>query len=228
MIDPLTGQPDLAATVTLDTAVPFIADMDHDGVADTPIQGVQALGSQFRVNTDTTNPQSFPSVGMDSVGDFTIAWQSEGQGLSFFNTISAQRYDHTGKPLGGEFVVNTPDNTTDSLFPYVAMSGDGLIAVTWTNTGDPNWLMARSLRRVGLGQGLRCPGQRAARGNLGVGGGGDSTATFDSGDNLAIAWDVITTRTTRPHHRRLLRPGVRFQCRPRVQRRGHPAHVPGQ
>ena len=98
VIDPATNLPDLAATVTISTAVPFIADMDDDGVADTPIQGVRALGGQFQVNTLTANAQSEPSVGMDSVGNFTIVWASKGQNLSYFNSIEGQRFDSVRQP----------------------------------------------------------------------------------------------------------------------------------
>jgi hypothetical protein len=35
-----------------------------------------AQGSEFRVNTYTTNPQTNPSVGLDADGDFVIAWTS--------------------------------------------------------------------------------------------------------------------------------------------------------
>ena len=48
--------------------------MNHDGIPDTYIQSVRPLGSEFLVNTITTNPQALPSIGMDSNGDFTIAW----------------------------------------------------------------------------------------------------------------------------------------------------------
>ena len=181
----------------------FYADMNHDGqidASDPLIEGVRPLGSQFQVNTMTANPQTLPSVGMDNAGNFTIAWQSIGQGLSFFNTISAQRYDHYGNPIGTEFIVNTPDNTTDSLYPYVAMSGDGVIAVTWTNTSDPSWLLngsytAAVLAKVYDAHGNALPTFDPAgvqlSPTLSVGGGGLSTATFDSGDNLAIAWEVV-------------------------------------
>ena len=102
---------------------------------------------------------------MDENGDFTIAWQSEGQGLSFFNIIEAQRFDRNGNPLGNEFMVNMTDNTTINFDPYVAMADDGTIAITWTNTSDPNYINGRTpvvrnvraqvLQRPGHGGGER-------------------------------------------------------------------------
>ena len=130
------------ATVTFSSNnISFEADMNHDGMPDTYIQSVRPLGSEFRVNTPTTNPQTNPSVGMDYDGNFTIAWQSEGQNLSFFNIIEAQRYDRDGNPIGNEFMVNTADNTSINYSPYVEMSHDGIIAIGWDNTNDPNYYL---------------------------------------------------------------------------------------
>ena len=41
------------------------------------------VGAQFQVNTYTTSNQSWPSVAMDQVGDFVVAWQSNGQDGSY-------------------------------------------------------------------------------------------------------------------------------------------------
>ena len=127
----------MAVATQSPTVAGFVTDMNHDGAVDTYLQGVRPLGSQFRVNTFTVNAQTVPSVGMDPDGDFTIAWQSEGQGLSYFNTIQAQRYDRNGNPLGGEFMVDTFDTTDIDFAPYVAMSHDGVIAIAWTQTSNP-------------------------------------------------------------------------------------------
>ena len=171
----------------------FVADMNHDGTIDNSdnlIQNVRSMGDQFQVNSITTNAQAWASVGMDTAGNFTIAWQSTAQGLSFFNTISAQRFDHAGNRLGNEFTVNAPDNTTVSLWPYVAMSDDGLVAVTWTNTSDVNYLYNQGYVAAVLAQVYDPQGTALANGSLSVGGGGYSTAGFDLAGNLAIAWEV--------------------------------------
>src|SRR5438270_2057848 len=39
---------------------------------------VVPLGSEFQVNTYTTNDQSFPSVAMNQAGDFAVAWSGDG------------------------------------------------------------------------------------------------------------------------------------------------------
>jgi hypothetical protein len=49
------------------------------------------LGSEFRVNTFTTDAEVFPAVAADSAGNFVVVWESQAQeGVSF--GIYGQRY----------------------------------------------------------------------------------------------------------------------------------------
>jgi hypothetical protein len=89
----------------------------------------EAQGSEFQVNTYTTNSQSNPSVAMDSDGDFVVTWRSYGQDGSGFG-IYGQRYNAMGVAQGSEFKVNTYI-TNDQNFPSVAMDSDGDFVVTW-------------------------------------------------------------------------------------------------
>ena len=68
-----------------------------------------AVGSEFQVNTYTTGNQNFPSVAVDSDGDFVVVWQSYGSvgGDSSYGSIQGRRYDASGNPVGSEFQVNT-------------------------------------------------------------------------------------------------------------------------
>jgi len=91
------------------------------------------VGSEFQVNTYTTNSQSFPSVAMDSDGDFVITWKSDGQDGSGYG-IYAQRYDKNGTPIGSEFQVNTY-TTNNQENPSVAMDYDGDFVITWDGYG---------------------------------------------------------------------------------------------
>ncbi|MCH9674709.1 MAG: DUF4347 domain-containing protein, partial [Gammaproteobacteria bacterium] len=83
----------------------------------------------FRVNTTLAN-DSEPDVAMDAAGNFTIVWQSvdtSGEG------IRGQRYDASGVPQGGEFVVNTT-TAGEQDDPALAMAGDGRFVVIWEST----------------------------------------------------------------------------------------------
>ena len=150
-----TATSTMAATVTVSNNVPFLSDMPTSiapttgGIIHTrdnayqqvPIQCVVPLGGQFQVNTTTANDQTMPSVAMDGSGNFTIAWESQGQPLSFFNNIEAQRYDRDGNRVGNEFMVNSVDLTTTDFDPYVGMANDGTFAITWSDTADPNYIV---------------------------------------------------------------------------------------
>ena len=60
------------------------------------------LGSEFRVNSYTTEQQRFPSLAVGGTGDFVVVWD----GL-FETDVFGQRFASSGSPLGSEFRVNT-------------------------------------------------------------------------------------------------------------------------
>ena len=93
-----------------------------------------AQGGEFRVNTFTDNFQYEPTIGIDSDGDFAIAWTSGGQDGSGYG-IYAQRYNSAGSPQGGEFQVNTATNDNQSA-PSLGMSANGNFVVSWTSNGQ--------------------------------------------------------------------------------------------
>jgi len=70
-------------------------------------QGI-AVGSEFLVNTNTTNRQTSSSIAIDAEGDFVIVWQSTNQDGDNYG-IYAQRYDEstdTANPIVTEFLVD--------------------------------------------------------------------------------------------------------------------------
>jgi hypothetical protein len=89
----------------------------------------QTLGSEFQVNTYTTNSQIRPSVAMDAAGNFVVAWASYDQDGSD-SGVFAQLFDAAGVPRGAEFRVNTYTTGRQS-FPSVAMDASGNFMVTW-------------------------------------------------------------------------------------------------
>jgi large repetitive protein len=91
------------------------------------------LGSEFRVNTFTSDDQLMPSVSMaDDTGEFVITWSSYQQSGDFQYGVYGQRYSAAGAAVDGEFRVNT---TTfgNQQFSSVAMDADGDFVVTWTS-----------------------------------------------------------------------------------------------
>ena len=92
-----------------------------------------AQGSEFQVNTYTTGHQDSPSVGMDSAGDFVIAWSSYGDGGGY--GVYAQRYNTTGAAQGSQFQVNTY-TTGNQGQPAVAMDLAGAFVIVWTSASE--------------------------------------------------------------------------------------------
>ncbi len=90
-----------------------------------------ALGTEFRVNTYTTNIQGVPTVAMDADGDFVIAWSSKGQDGSYEGAY-AQRFNAAGVPQGGEFQVNTY-TTSNQFCDSIAMDANGDFVITWSS-----------------------------------------------------------------------------------------------
>ena len=95
------------------------------------------VGSQFQVNTYTTNNQSFASVAIGPNGGFVVVWLSGGSfGTdSSGSSVQGQRFTFDGVPVGSQFQVNsyTTGNVTD---PDVAITGDGDFVVVWSSIGS--------------------------------------------------------------------------------------------
>ena len=150
--------------------------------------GGAPLGSEFRVNTYTTDMQRNPVVASDSAGNFVVAWASNNQDGNGYG-IFAQRFASTGVPLGTEFRVNT-STTSQQRFAAVASSPAGTFVVAWD-----------SLFQDGAGYGIF--GQRYATTGVPLGGefrvntyttahqSGPSVAA-DSGGNFVVTWNSYT------------------------------------
>ena len=91
------------------------------------------VGSEFQINTFTTNSQSNSSVAALADGGFVVTWSSSEQDSSF-SGIYAQRYDSSGIAVGSEFQINTFTNN-DQTWSSVAALEDGGFVVTWTDFG---------------------------------------------------------------------------------------------
>jgi hypothetical protein len=127
------------ASVAMDTDGDFVIAWQSFG-QDSTLNAVVALrfnqsgapqGEEILVNEVTTGSQRVPSVGMDSVGNFVITWESDLQDGSNYG-IYARRYSAAGTALAGEFKVNT--TTTDQQrVPQVAVDVDGDFVITWAS-----------------------------------------------------------------------------------------------
>jgi hypothetical protein len=91
----------------------------------------QGLGGEFQVNAYTVGSQYRPVVAADTLGNFVVAWESNGQDGSE-QGIFGRRFDLAGGPIGGEFQVNSFTPGYQGL-PRIAVDGDGDFVVVWTS-----------------------------------------------------------------------------------------------
>jgi hypothetical protein len=91
-------------------------------------------GAEFRVNTYTTDRQTFPDVAMDADGDFVVVWESFWQDGPFDLSVFGQRYDAQGAPQGGEFRLHT-QSVGEQRRPQVAMDAAGNFVAVWAAQG---------------------------------------------------------------------------------------------
>jgi hypothetical protein len=95
-------------------------------------------GSEFQVNSYTTRGQSYPSVAMQSSGDFVVVWKSgdyTGGPDGSDSSVEGQRFDPNGGTLGGEFQANTY-TTNFQEWPRALGTPDGGFLVAWDSFGS--------------------------------------------------------------------------------------------
>ena len=187
-------------TLSLASALQYVY---ADGVADTYIQSVVPLGNQFLVNTLTANPQVDPSVGMDAAGNFTIVWLTEGQLVSYFNTIEGQRFDLNGNRLGTEFMVDGWNQTIEDLSPDIAVSPDGYFAVTWAAQLDDGIVWCRVYDAVGAAVTDQFVVAHSADIHYLVGGANgeaNPAVAFDAADDFIVTWSFQVLDSTNDYY----------------------------
>jgi hypothetical protein len=92
-------------------------------------------GTEFQVNSYTTNHQSAPAVSRTANG-FVVVWQSIGSGGTdtSVESIQAQLYDSNGMAVGAQFQVNTY-TFSNQRRPSVAVDSGGSFVIVWDSFG---------------------------------------------------------------------------------------------
>ncbi len=90
-------------------------------------QTIEPVGGEFQVNTTRPGYQRWQSASMDVAGNFVVVWC--GPGAASATSVLGQRYAADGAPLGGEFRINSYDDSC--LVPGVAMGERGEFVVVW-------------------------------------------------------------------------------------------------
>ena len=98
-----------------------------------------AIGSEFQVNTGTSNEQESSSVTALADGGFVVTWQSyltngfEQVGSSM--GILGQHYDAAGDAVGAEFQINASADQWHEMPNIENLAGGGFV-VTWSALGE--------------------------------------------------------------------------------------------
>jgi hypothetical protein len=135
-------------SVGMDAAGNFVVVWQSDGsggsdTAGTSVQGQRydsagaAVGTEFQINTYTTDGQTAPAVAVEDTGRFIVAWASAKSGGSDQDGgVLAQLFASTGDAVGTEFTVNTYTTGAQSA-PEVAVDSSGFVVV-WSSYQSPD------------------------------------------------------------------------------------------
>jgi len=150
-----------------------------------PRSGVITVSSADR----DTHP--FPSVAMDSDGDFVVVWAS-GARTSENSIVWARTYDSIGTPKGLAFSVDPTGPSPRRRIPDVAMDAAGNFVVVWWQFDVANERMAVFGRRYGAAGVAR--GDRFPVSTTGVTGDpGVPAVAMADGGSFAVAFDRSLT-----------------------------------
>ena len=92
-----------------------------------------AVGSEFTVNTTTTNSQDIPEVAALEDGGWLVTWTADTAQDGTGTGIYAQRYNSDGTTNGSEFLINTL-TTGDESDSAIATVPDGGFVVAYHST----------------------------------------------------------------------------------------------
>lgn len=98
---------------------------------------VTRVGSEFTVNATTAGNQRHPSVAMDKVGDFAVAWVSnpqDGDGDGVF----MRAFDNAGTAVTASDVQVNQTTAGDQNVPSISMDDSGDFVVTWQSYNAAN------------------------------------------------------------------------------------------
>jgi hypothetical protein len=143
--------------------------------------------SEFLVNVHLTGDQDYPSVAIDSDGDFVIAWHSDPQeGPGGYYGVYARRYNQDCTPRDPQaFHVNTY-TTSNQRHPQVAMDADGDFVVVWEGTGpgDTDGVFARRYQ----GDGTALDNQEFRVNTCTTDSQGEPSLAMDGSGDFVVAW----------------------------------------
>jgi hypothetical protein len=136
------SRPAVACDATGNFVVTWEDDQDGNGFYQILARGYTAAGVQriapFTVNTVSAGEQFNPAIGMDSAGDFVVAWEDDQEDDGNFQ-IYHRGFTATGGNRFAQKAVNTT-TTGQHTKPSVGMANNGDFVVAWEDDQDGNGL----------------------------------------------------------------------------------------
>ncbi|MGE0093268.1 MAG: Ig-like domain-containing protein [Alphaproteobacteria bacterium] len=123
------------ATITALVGGGFVVSWQGPDVSNTGIFAQQydangaPVGGEFQVNTHDLSFQQNPSVTALADGGYVVTWDSYHQDSPGTFGIYGQRYDASGAPVGGEFLVNQTTAGQQMTPDIVGLADGGFVAV---------------------------------------------------------------------------------------------------
>ncbi len=147
-------------------------------------QGLQPVGSEFQINTYTTNAQKDARAAMSADGSFVVVWMSDQQDGDYYGIIG-RRYDSAGTP-SAEAVINEFTTEAQRDARLAELSGGGFVVVweSYGGDGDDEGIRGRLLGANGQPSGAEF-GVNAY--TTGVQGDPDVAASADG--SFVVVWD---------------------------------------
>jgi hypothetical protein len=142
-------------------------------------------GSEFQVNSYTTNFQYRAAVASDANGNFVVVWESFGQEANDAG-IFGQRFTAAGVPQGSSFHVNSY-TTGNQASPRMAMDRSGNFLVLWTGygaqDGSGSGVFGQRFNAAGVRQGSEFQLNSFTTGYQ-----FSPSAAFDGAGNFVVIW----------------------------------------
>ncbi len=129
--------PDIAADANGNFVVAWMEDRSSNSVMARLFNADGAArGDAFEVGTIRFSSVTRPSIAMDEMGFFVVAWDGD-PNVAGQDDIHARLFDPNGTPLGGQFVVNTILDGAQQ-YPQAATNSRGEFVIVWESRNDPN------------------------------------------------------------------------------------------
>jgi len=93
--------------------------------------------SNFKINDDASNrKQEYPSIGLDSTGNFVVVWQDNRSGNY---DIYGQRYNSNGISQSSNFKIKENGGSNAQYCPDIVVNSDGSFVVVWQDSRNGNY-----------------------------------------------------------------------------------------